>query len=1259
MSEHPATPGDDAPSTELSNAGLKRIGDRLCDDLVERWQRGERVPVEAYLRQHPELDDEDDIFELVLTEVVLRQSSGEPAPLEEYQWRFPDFSERLRRHFALQAELDSSTMTSSSPPRRLAALRVAAEPVVPGFEILGELGRGGMGIVYRAREPHLERHVALKFLPQEYADDRERLDRFLREARTTSALNHPHICTVHSLGEHKGQPFIVMELIDGVTLRQLMNPRPRVEEAARLLAQAARALGAAHAEGVVHRDLKPENIMVREDGYVKVLDFGLARRLPTLSGETAGGNVDTEAGTLLGTPAYMSPEQAHGRPSDSTSDVFSMGTILYEALTGRHPFAAESGLATLHAIAREQQAPPSRWNPEVPPALDALVEGMLHKDCRLRPTADEVADTLRALMREGFPRAAASPPRPIVERARELDLLRAAAQNARAGRGAVVCVAGEPGIGKTTLVDGFLDELAARDWLLARGRCSERLAGTEAYLPVIEALGDLLRTETGSSAARLMRTVAPTWYSGICSITTPAPGDAWNPSRASSQPAMLREFCNFLREVSRLNPVVLFFDDVHWADDSTVDLLAHFGRLCREMRVLAVVTYRPTELLLGPHPFHRVRQELQVRGACSEIAVSFLGREEIDRYLTLVFPDHNLPEDFADLVSARTEGNPLFMADLLRDLRERRVIAECDGRWALARDLPDVQQDLPLSVRSMIQRKLERLDRDDRRLLAAAAAHGHEFESSVIADALQQDPADVEERLQTLDRIHGLVRRLREHEFPDRTLSVRYAFVHILYQQALDGDLPPSRRATLSAALARSLEGRLGDSTAAAAELACLYEAGRDAAQSARQFHLAAQNAAHVFAHREAVALARRGLRQLETLPDSVQRRTLELSLQTTLGMQLQVTTGFAASEAREAYLRARELCRQAPDETPLFPVLWGLWLYSKVRSQLSKAQEMADELRDLAARRRDPDLAIQAHQALGMTAFCRGRPAAAVQHVEQVSALYDSDRHRRHSFMFGQDPAVICKAYGAVALWLMGFSEQAQRQSDEAIRMSHSLSPSSQTVALHFAAMLHQLRRDSSGASACAGASCGIAGEHGFSFWLAGANVLSGWALAASGKAHDGLSVLQQGLRDWTATESVTYQTYYLGLLAEVLDVTGRVAEGCRVVDEALVLVQRTGEELFEAELHRRRGELLLKQGDRDAETEAEACFQQALTVAREQQALGLELRAAVSAARLARSRNRGDEARTILDPVCHRITEGFDSADYRDAIAILEQCN
>ena len=1247
--------GGHARAADLSDSGAQQLRETLCGEFVDRWNRGDRVPVEEYLEHRCGLDAEETVFELVLTEVVLREALGEPAPLDEFLSRFPQFEQRLRRHFALHEGL-----TALSPPRERpgsAGASVADEFAgVPGYEILEELGRGGMGVVYKARDAQLGRPVALKFLPPDYAQDGDRLERFLREARTASSLNHPYICTVHSLGEHEGRPFIVMEHVEGVTLRALVGRRPPLEDAVRTFRQVAQALAAAHARGVVHRDIKPENIMVRPDGYVKVLDFGLARRLPALTSSRPGGEHDTAPGALVGTVAYMSPEQARGAAAESASDVFCLGVVLYQVLTGRHPFESPSALEMLRAITADRPLTPSRLNPELPVALDALIERMLHKDPQLRPTATEIETALEKVARFGAAHPGRSPLRPVIHRERELAMLRTRWSEADAGRGSLICIAGEPGIGKTTLVEDFLDEVAAagRQCLVARGHCSERLAGSEAYLPVLDALADLLRSDGTGTIARLMHAVAPTWYAHVCPAA--AVQEAGATSHASSQQSMLREFCELFHELARLGPLVLFLDDIHWADLSTVDLLSHFGRACQQMRVLAVLTYRPTEMLLKEHPFHRVRQELQARGACTELSVSLLGRPDVDRYLTLLFPGHAFPPEFAELIYARTEGNPLFMADLLRYLREQGVLAQPEGRWGLARALPDLRHDLPESVRSMIQRQLERLDPDDLRLLAAASIQGHEFDSTVLAGALDWEAADVEERLQALDRVHGLVRLVREYEFPDRSPTLRYAFVHILYQQALYDELPPSRRSSLSAAIARTLQSHTAGTGSLAAELAYLYEVGRDFPSAARQFHLAARNAARVFAHHEAVALARRGLAFLQNVPDPQERASLELPLQTILGMQLQVTEGFAARAAREAYDRARRLCQPADAES-LFPVLWGLWLYSKVSSDLARAQQMADELLMLARRLEDPDLALQSHQALGMTAFCRGRPVEAVAHVEQVAALYDPVRHRTHAFLFGQDPGVICKAYGAVALWLLGYADQAEQQSRAAIHMSRDLSPSSQAVALHFAAMLGQLRRDPARVRALTDQSTRIAVEHGFSFWRAGAAVLRGWAQAASGDVDEGLRSLRQGLHDWAATESVTSRTYSLGLLAEVLDQRGDSDEGRSALDEAITLARQTGEWLCEPELHRLRGESLLRRPDPDAPSQAEACFQHALTVARRQQALALELRAAISLARLRQEQARPAEARQLLSAVLDRVTEGFQTHDVRSASSILAQ--
>ncbi|MCI0461198.1 MAG: serine/threonine-protein kinase, partial [Gemmataceae bacterium] len=482
-------------------------------DLEFRLKSGESARIETYLTDYPELaGDRRATLELIAAEYELRQLHQSGVGLDEYRLRFPE------HHLDLLDRLAYVAADTQLAPGRTAPAGPATWPVVPGYEIVSEIGRGGMGVVYKAHEPSLGRAVALKFLPTEYARDPDRLERFLREARTASALNHPHICTVYALDEHAGRPFIVMEFIEGLTLQALAARHPAVEEVARLMGQAAQALAAAHAAGVVHRDIKPENIMVRADGYVKVLDFGLARRLPTLARSDPGGGRDTDPGTLLGTVAFMSPEQARGEPVESASDIFALGIVLYQLATGQHPFEADSATGIMHAIASHQAVPPARLNPNISAPLEGLIEAMLRKDALLRPTAAEVGATLATLANRQASRPVRAPAlRLIVHREPELAVLRAALAEADAGCGSLVCVAGEPGIGKTTLVDDFLDELAqpGRDCLFARGHCSERLAGTEAYLPVIDALGHLLRAHASGSVARLMKVVAPTWYGQI------------------------------------------------------------------------------------------------------------------------------------------------------------------------------------------------------------------------------------------------------------------------------------------------------------------------------------------------------------------------------------------------------------------------------------------------------------------------------------------------------------------------------------------------------------------------------------------------------------------------------------------------------------------------------------------------------------------------------------------------------------------------
>jgi hypothetical protein len=615
------------------------------------------------------------------------------------------------------------------------------------YRILEEVGAGGMGVVYRAVDDRLGRNVALKMLSEPLMLDRTAVERLIREARAVSALNHPNIVTVHEIVQTESSCFIVMEFVQGETLRVIAGEPSSPELVV--------SLG-------IHRDVKPENIMVRADGYVKVLDFGLARLLPPKSKQLTA-DTASNSRLLIGTPRYMSPEQIHGEGVSGATDVFSLGLVLYELMTGRHPFIADSLISILHAISTQTPLLPSRLNPQTPADLEGLIIQMLEKDLRLRPTAAEVQVRLGELERKNLDVGARSAQSRlknegfIVGRQRERAELSGAFESAQSGRGLLFCVGGEAGMGKTTIVEDFLDELGSLEHpcTIARGCCSERLAGTEAYLPILEALDSLLPGEF----ARSMKLLAPTWYMHLCPAaiggnSTTEPADL----KEASQERMKREFSALLQEMCRIRPLVLFLDDLHWADVSTIDLLAYVAGKLQSMRLLVVVTFRSSEMLLSKHPFLRVKPDLQARGVCREIPLEFLRGCDIETYLALEFPQHCFPPDFFALIHSTTEGNPLFMVHLLRYLRDRGVIAEEQGRWTLAQALPDVRQALPESIRGMIQKKIDQLSDEDRRLLVAASVQGYEFDSAVVSKVLTIDAADVEDRLELLDRIHSFVR---------------------------------------------------------------------------------------------------------------------------------------------------------------------------------------------------------------------------------------------------------------------------------------------------------------------------------------------------------------------------------------------------------------------------------------------------------------------------------------------------------------------
>jgi predicted ATPase len=424
----------------------------------------------------------------------------------------------------------------------------------------------------------------------------------------------------------------------------------------------------------------------------------------------------------------------------------------------------------------------------------------------------------------------------------------------------------------------------------------------------------------------------------------------------------------------------------------------------------------------------------------------------------------------------------------------------------------------------------------------------------------------------------------------------------------------------------------------------------------------------------EATAHLTKGLELLKTLLDTPERTQQELALQTTLGSTLIAIRGWAAPEVERAYTRALELCRQVEEPRQLFPVLWGLWAMYIVQAECRMAHELGEQLLSSAQSLQDPALLLQAHFALGNTSFWRGELAAARSHLEQGIALYDPQQHRSLASLYAVDPGMFCRGYATWVLWHLGFPGQALKLSYETLTFAQDLShPQSLALALLFASVLHLYRREEQAAQERAEATIALSNEQGFPFYLAWGTIVRGWTLVEQGQRDEGIAQMRQGWVAHQATGAKMAGPHLLALPAEAYGKAGRVEEGLAVLAEALAIGDKTEERYYEAELYRLKGQLTLQKfqvsgfkfqvenssesGVRSLESEAEECFQQAIAIARKQQAKSLELRATVSLARLWQQQGKHHEARNILSGIYSWFTEGFDTADLKEAKALLDE--
>jgi tetratricopeptide (TPR) repeat protein len=749
-----------------------------------------------------------------------------------------------------------------------------AGEVVAHYRILGPLGAGGMGEVFRALDTRLERNVALKFLSRALLQNPEARRRFALEARAVAILDHPHITALYEFDAEEG--FMSLELVEGDTLEARLTAGPlAIPEAVRVALAVCRGLAHAHARHVVHRDLKPSNVLLDSSGTVKLTDFGLAK--------IRDASLRTSSDMLMGTAAYMCPEQVRGRGMDGRGDLFSLGVILYRALAGRLPWQGD-GFGVLYAVMHDAPPPLRNLRPDVPPPLAALVERLMRKEPAERfDSADEAERELAALDRQlsggeaarahpaGLPTAApratpAAPSEPtarlalrgvadipLVAREAELNLLRDALEEARLGSGRTLLIGGEAGVGKSWLVEEFRNVVEARGVRCLAGRCT--MQGGRNFGPFAEALESFAR-RAGDGAPEgpgvpdeLLPTLHLLLDPGAPAAATPVPGSPAPDPRNREQVWWLID--SLLKAIARREPLVLVLDDLHWADEGTLALLNHITRNLARSRLLVVGCYRSEELLAPEgreHPLADLMRLLAPVETFRRLALEPLDERGTAALLEAVVGHPALARDLAAAIHRRAQGNPFFTLEIVRLLD----ITAHGGTSALRREhrLALDSQALPRTVTDVLLRRLKRLPQEDVDLLELAAVEGETFHTETLERGMGVSRIAVLRRLRTLQQQHHLVVAGDDG----------HRFSHGLVREVLLDEMPPELRREYHMAVADQLERTWVDRADHAGEIGHHLSEGRAWARALPYLVRAAREARRLFLNERALEFLDRAL---------------------------------------------------------------------------------------------------------------------------------------------------------------------------------------------------------------------------------------------------------------------------------------------------------------------------------------------------------------------------------------------------------------